>query len=304
MAEQLMRMKEVQEEFGYSRSTLIRYEQENRLQSQRTPGGQRRYRRADIERLGQSGAHAGSTDDKLAIYREFGATMNNRWGSNVYEEKLRELQGSAGRALLHEMRMNDPVIAAVFFAVESSLKRADWRVKPASEKQVDKDAAEFVDSALNDMSFSWKDTLTLILQMLEQGFSVLEVIYKKRLGDDPQQYTPNPAESQYNDGRIGWRKWAPRPADSLAVGKEWIYDNSGGIVGINQSIDYTQSIAIPIHKLLLFRTTIAPANNPWGLPIHRAAYLPYWYSQNVAEVEGIGVERDLAGLPVIYLGED
>ena len=61
---------------------------------------------------------------------------------------------------------------------------------------------------------------------------------------------------------------------------------------------------LPIEKLLLFRTTVAPVNLPTGMPIHRSMYLPWWYSRNIMEIEGIGLERDLAGIPVMYLGED
>ena len=153
------------------------------------------------------------------------------------------------------------------------------------------------------MSFSWSDTLQFVLGMLEQGFTVLEICVKRRLGPDPKSYTPDPSSSQYDDGRIGWRKWAPRPVDSLTAGKEWEFDEHGGIKGINQTATSDMvSKFIPIEKLLLFRTTVAPSNSPEGRPIHRAAFVPWHYSNSLQEIEGIGIERDLAGLPVVYLG--
>jgi hypothetical protein len=31
-------------------------------------------------------------------------------------------------------------------------------------------------------------------------------------------------------------------------------------------------------------------------------YVPYWFKMNIQELEGIGIERDLSGIPVMYLG--
>lgn len=303
----ILRMKDVQSEFGYSRSTLLRYEQQGLLMPQMTPGGQRRYLRSDIEGLSRRKDDEQPTESMLRsdmIFQEYGNTGVNRWGQSIFTEQLRELKGRNGRVLMREMRVNDPVIAAIFFAIENSLKQATWRVAPASSSPEDQEASEFVDSCLHDMSFTWSDTLSFILNCLEQGFSTLEVIYKRRLGDDPPEYVPDPASSQYNDGRIGWRKWNPRPAETLTSGKEFVVDENGGIQGINQDKSTGTSVFIPIEKLLLFRTTVAPANNPFGLPIHRSMYIPWWFTTNIQEVEGIGLERDLAGVPVVYLGND
>jgi hypothetical protein len=206
------------------------------------------------------------------------------------------------------MRWNDPVIAATFFGLVNALRQASKRVKPASEDAVDVEAAEFVESCFDDMSWAWNDQLLFVLEpMFEQGFSYLELVYKKRAGDNPPKYTPDPAKSQHKDGRVGWRKWAPRPAETMADGQEWVLDDNGGIRGMWQQPDFgddTDLRFIPISKALHFRTTVHPANNPEGLAIHRPAYLPYYYTMMMQEIEGIGVERTVAGLPVAYMGND
>jgi hypothetical protein len=48
---------------------------------------------------------------------------------------------------------------------------------------------------------------------------------------------------------------------------------------------------------LLFRTT-SKLNNPQGRSVLRNAFVPWYYKRRIQEVEAIGVERDLAGLPV------
>jgi len=286
--------REAQQIFGISRSELIRWERQGLIKPERTPGGHRRYDEQElIQVIAQ--VRRNGTKPETPLFEELGSSGLRRSGGMIWEERLRELRGLSGRILLREMRINDPVIAAVFAAIENALRQVDWRVSPASERAEDREAAAFVESCLSDMSFSWNDTVQFILTMLEQGFSVLEIVYKRRLG--PFSNPP----SKYSDGRIGWRKWAPRPAETI---QEWIFDEAGGIRGVVQQIPDRGPVKIPIERLLLFRTTVAPSNSPEGLPIHRAMYIPWWYTQNLQEIEGIGVERDLAGIPVIYLGTD
>lgn len=285
---------EVQEVFGISRETLLNWEKLGLIKPHRTSGGHRRYEEAELIQVIAQERRNGTKPEKPMFY-ELGSSGLRHAGGYVWEERLRELRGIQGRILLREMRLNDPVIAAVFAAIENALRQVDWRVSPASERPEDREAAQFLESCLHDMSFSWNDTMQFILQMLEQGFSVLEIVYKRRFG--PITHPP----SKYTDGRIGWRKWAPRPAETI---DEWIFDEAGGIKGVVQTLPDGSRRKIPIEKLLLFRTTVAPANSPEGLPIHRSMYIPWWYTQNLQEIEGIGVERDLAGIPVVYLGTD
>lgn len=300
--------RQAREEFGIHREQLLTWERDGQLDGAvtRTGGGHRRFDRDRLQSLSQDTVESKG----ITPYIEMGSTGLRRWGGTVFEERLRELQGRAGRILYREMRLNDPVISAIFFALVNVMRQADWRVKPFSEEEPDIEAAEFIETCLGDMSWSWQDQLSFIFDpMFEQGFSALEVVYKKRLGINPPNYTDNPAMSRYIDGRIGWRKWSPRPAESLAPGNEWIFDANGGILGINQqpeteTSDKQYPVAIPIQKMLLYRTTVHPSNTPEGVPIHRAMYLPWWYSNQLMEIEGIGIERNVAGIPVVYLGSD
>lgn len=307
---------QAQQEFGISTASLKRWAGQGKLKEIRTPGGQRRYDRADLKALLTQPVskandtlteYSNLTPKRSQTYGELGTTGLSRFGGSVYTEALRELRGESGRVVYREMRLNDPVINAMFFALSSALKKAQERITPASEKPADKEAAEFVESCLSDMSFTWADTFTFIVDpTMEQGFSLLELVYKKRLGEKPSGYVENPAASQFSDGRVGWRKWSPRPAETLISGSEWIFDDYGGIKGINQYDPSSHRVIppIPIEKLLHFRTTVYPANTPEPPPIHRAAYWPWWYTTNLQEVEGIGIERNLSGIPVMYLGND
>ena len=102
--------------------------------------------------------------------------------------------------------------------------------------------------------------------------------------------------SQYNDGRIGWRKWPIRDQSTII---RWDFDNNGGINGAYQMnpLAGTGEVFLPIEKCLLFRTT-TKRNNPQGRSILRNAFVPWYFQKRIAEIEAIGIERDLAGMPV------
>jgi hypothetical protein len=127
--------------------------------------------------------------------------------------------------------------------------------------------------------------------MLIYGFSFHEIVYKKRGGDTEDPKT----RSKHSDGKIGWRKFPVRAQETL---NNWMMDQEGGIQGFRQ-IDPTGGgfREIPMDKGLLFRTTVNK-NNPEGRSLLRNCYRPWYYKRRIEEIEAIGIERDLAGLPV------
>jgi len=130
--------------------------------------------------------------------------------------------------------------------------------------------------------------------MLVFGFSYHEIVYKVREGDNenPQR------KSKFNDGRIGWRKLPIRAQETLF---RWQIDEDGGIQAMVQVDPSSGGIhTIPIEKALLLRTS-AQKNNPEGRSILRNAYRSWYFKRRIEEIEAIGIERDLAGLPVAYV---
>jgi len=237
----------------------------------------------------------------MADFKELGSTGLRRSGGTVYEEFLTNLRGIRGTRVYREMADNDPTIGSMLFAIEKVITRLEWRVDPYSDdsedgdtQAKDKETAEFVESCLNDMSESWDSTLSQILSMLVFGYSYHEIVYKKRGGDstDPKK------RSKFNDGKIGWRKMPIRSQETLW---QWMIDEDGGIQGMIQSDPSSGGAhTIPIDKALLFRTS-SQKNNPEGRSILRNAYRPWFFKRRIEEIEAIGIERDLAGLPVAYL---
>lgn len=224
---------------------------------------------------------------------ELGTTGLRRQGGVIYEEYLRELQGPRWFKVVREMA-NDAVIGGVLLAIELSLRQVSTKFEPADDTPAAAEIAEFFDGALHDMSSSWADNLSEILTMLSYGWEYNELVYKRRMGDNKDAGK----SSKFNDGRIGWRKWAIRGQDSLY---EWAFDGEGGLQGMWQVQDGGKPyVMIPIDKALLFRTS-THKGNPEGHSILRSAYSAYYYKKNLSRIEAIGLERGTGGIPIAYV---
>ena len=227
-------------------------------------------------------------------FMEIGSSGLVQYGGKVQEDFLRQLQGRQGVANYREMADNDPVVGAVIHAIEMLMRSVDWSVDASDVN--DEQAiqyAEFVAGCMQDMSQSWDDTLSAILSFLTYGFSVHEIVYKRREGQDSD------SPSKFNDGLIGWKKLPIRGQSTIY---DWDIDANGGINGVTQQQVLGETfgrnnVFIPIEKMLLFRTS-TKYNNPRGRSVLRNAFVPWYYKTKIQEIEAIGIERDLAGMPV------
>ena len=240
----------------------------------------------------------GEVKAKASPMIELGTTGLKRSAGYINEEFLPALKGRKAIQVFREMSENDAIVGALLFAVDRLLRQINWRVEPASHSKEDRDAAEFLESCMEDMSHTWDEFISEILTMLPYGWAYHEVIYKKRVGPHEKD---GKYRSRYTDGKIGWRKLPIRSQETL---QRWIFDDTGGIKGMVQlAPPQYKTTFLPIEKSLLFRVTTVK-NNPEGRSFLRNAYRPWYYKKRLEEIEGIGVERDLAGLPVAKVPHD
>lgn len=224
--------------------------------------------------------------------KEYGSIGQRRYAGMFSEEFLRELQGKRGIEVYREMSENDEVCGAIVYAIETLIRQASWSVQPGGDSRKDKECAEFVESCMNDMQDTWTDTISEILSFLVFGWSYHEIVYKRRIGSssDPRQ------NSKFTDGLIGWQKLPIRAQETLF---RWEYDDKDNLTGMTQLPPPKYVMAtIPVEKALHFRTK-SRKNNPEGRSILRSAYRAWYFKRRIQEIEGIGIERDLAGLPVL-----
>lgn len=208
------------------------------------------------------------------------------------EDVLRQLRGERWYRIIREMTDTDPIVRAVMFTTEMMIRRVKWTIMPASKDPEDLAVAQFVDEAMfRDMDPDWEDTLSEILSFLPYGWSLLEVVYKRRNGEADS----HAGSSHFNDGRIGWKSWSIRPQETLS---EWVFTDDGDVEAMVQiAPPHYRAVTIPIDKALLFRTT-SRHGSPEGASILRSAYQPWYYKREIQKFEAIGIERDLAGVPV------
>lgn len=228
--------------------------------------------------------------------KEIGRVGQRRYGGIFYEEFLSELRGRKGAEVFTEMSNNDETIGAILFAIEMLVRQASWNVEPGGSTAKDREAAEFVKSCMDDMQQTWIDTISEILSFLTYGWSFHEIVYKRRMG----RTKDNRTSSKYDDGLIGWMKLPIRSQETLY---QWEYDDHDNLIGMTQMPppDFGL-ITIPMNKAMLFRTR-SRKDNPEGRSILRTAYRSWYFKRRIQEIEGIGIERDLAGLPVITTPE-
>jgi hypothetical protein len=235
-------------------------------------------------------------------FQEIGSSGLQRTSGFVIDDFIAKLRGVQGMRVWREMQDNDPIVGAMLYAIERLILAIEWKVEPYTEtakadiKKKDQKDADFIEECMHDMSESWSSMLSQVLSFLPFGFAYCELVYKKREKMDTKDGS---RRSKYKDGKIGWRKIALRSQETLW---DWEFDDNGSILAMRQSDPSVPKgvVSIPIEKALLFRTASA-RNNPEGRSILRNAYRPWFFKKTIEEIEAVGIERDLAGLPVAYV---
>jgi len=216
----------------------------------------------------------------------------------VNEEFLSDLQMPNAVSIYQEMASNDAVIGACLYLIETLIRKAHWYAVSASSDAGDVEAAAFLESCMNDMcEQSWDDFICEVLSELVYGFSFHEIVYKTRRGPLEKDLK---FRSNYTDGKIGWQELPVRSQVSL---DEWKFDESTGKV--THFVQDPSRVGfqgdrkeIPIAGNLLFKTK-SSRGNPEGWSILRRAYRSWYFLKYIQELEGIGIERSLAGIPVL-----
>lgn len=224
---------------------------------------------------------------------ELGTTGLEVFGGRVDDDVLFQLRGDRKLKTFAEMSENDPILRAMLYAIEVLMRPMSWSVEKGGDAPEDERATEFIESIFGDMSHTFADFLSEWMAAPVYGFGPFEIVWKKRAGPNRE---PGKA-SLYSDGLIGVRKLAIRHP---LTRDRWVFDEAGGIQAMVQYSTVGRApITIPIEKLLLFRL-MTRKGSPEGTSLLRGAFVPWYRKKRIESIEAIGIERDLAGLPVMY----
>lgn len=204
-------------------------------------------------------------------------------GGWLMEEARPDLRGRAGARVFREMADDDATVGAILRAIEAMVGRVSWHVDAADGAEAE---AAFARSVLMDSpSQPWTEVMSETLSLLTFGWAALEILWERR-----------PV-----DGRLGVKRLAPRAQETLY---RWQLDPEGQVIALEQLPPLESGLrVIPADRLILFRTE-ARRNNPEGRSILRNAWRAWSHLKRLEEVEAIGIERDLAGLPVMQVPAD
>jgi hypothetical protein len=244
-------------------------------------------------------ALVGEVLEQTDVMYELGSTGLKRAGGYIDEEFLPQLRGRKAIHVYREMGENDPIVGAMLFSIVQLCRNVDFSVDPGGKSRDHANAAKLVETCMDDMSHTWGDLVAEAVQgKLQYGWSWHEVVMKRRQG---MWAKDGALRSQYSDDLYGWRKWPVRAQDTL---QRWVFGEHGDVVGMIQlaAPDYKMRV-LPLERSLLFRHG-THKGNPEGRSLLRNAYRPWFYKKRLEEFESVGVERDLAGLPMVSVPSD
>jgi hypothetical protein len=191
------------------------------------------------------------------------------------DEFVTQLRGRQGVKKYREMSENDAVIGAILHSMTMMIRSIEWRVEGESDE-----ANDFVRSVMFGMDDkSWEEFISDVLTMLPYGFSVFEMVPRRD-----------------KDGLIRMKKLAGR--------SQWTIDRfetnqNGDVLGVWQ-VASQKNVFIPYPRLLHFRTT-SISGEPSGRSVLRSGYTSWRAANNIRYFEGVGIERELNGLPVVRI---
>lgn len=201
------------------------------------------------------------------------------YGGYINEEFLRELSGEQGKRKFREMAANDPTVRAVLFGLTALTCSVEWPLKAADDSEEAEKAKQFAEDVIKGMKTPLTDVIAEACTMYTYGFAPCEIVF-----------APRP------DGKIGIQEISLRAQNTI---QRWIINQqTGELEGLVQQTTFKGAVQIPINRVVLFRTT-SVKNNPEGESILRGLYRPWYFKSKIEEIEAVGIERDLAGLPVV-----
>ena len=138
-------------------------------------------------------------------------------------EYQNDLKGQTLYTTIDQMRWSDASVQAALLMCELPIRSAEWKIEAASESAQDIEIADFIEDQLfNGLTIPWDDVLRQMLLMHPYGCMLFEVVYKLT-----------------EDGKIGWRKWAPRLPKTIY---KWNINTEGELVSVTQQAFKTRLI--------------------------------------------------------------
>lgn len=155
--------------------------------------------------------------------------------------------------------------------------KASWSVEPADDSPAAQEIADFVLEAMHDMRTPWHRVIRRALGFRYWGFSIQEWTAKKR-----------------EDGKVGMLDVAPRPQHTIEL---WDADDDDYILGVGQRDPKNSQIRYLPRTKIVYVVDDSLSDSPEGLGLFRHMTDTAYRLQRYQDLEGVGFETDLRGIP-------
>lgn len=201
----------------------------------------------------------------------------------IQEEENALLQRFDTRIQLYKEMGNDVTIATLLDCIKLPLLSAEFSVVPGAGETADVETAELIRKSLFNMKGqSWRSHVRDMLDAIEYGFAMGEIVLEKR-----------------DDGFLYLRNIEPRGQETL---RRWEFDGNNPITFVQRDPITFAENSLPMDKLVHFAFR-GRKGNPEGRSMLRSLYRPYKFKKEFEIFQAIGIERDIGGMPVMEMPE-
>lgn len=194
------------------------------------------------------------------------------------DETNARLTGTRKYKTFGDMIVNVDIVATGIRYFLDLISRPKWRVVPKDQSAGAKDAAELIESCLQDCETPWSRIVRRAGMHRFYGFAICEFIAKKR-----------------PDGTVGILDLERRPQRTI---ERWDLDEVGRLRGVWQvDPNNGREIYLPSSKILHFADDTF-SDSPEGLGLLRNCVAATDMLVNYERLEGVGFETDLRGVPI------
>lgn len=207
-------------------------------------------------------------------------------GYLVTDERLPDLIGPKRWDTFNRMLSDITIIAASVRLYLNLIAKSSWQVTPADTDDLGENAkaeaqriADLVEDMMRDHATPWATIVRKQALYRFLGFTIQEWTAKKRA-----------------DGAIGIDDVEHRPQKTIA---RWDVDESGTVNGVWQQNSALQEVYLPRDRLI-YSVDNTMTDNPEGMGLIRNVVRAATRLKAFEQLEEVGFETDLRGVPVAY----
>jgi hypothetical protein len=201
------------------------------------------------------------------------------------------LAGIQGIRAYDKMRRGDAQVKASLRMVKSPILTAQFYPEPLTDRDIDKEIAEFVWWNFNNMHRPFIEFIREMLSVLDFGCYAFEKVWEY------VDWRPLPTEdhSKPNHRRVvKWQDLVPRHPAKFSG---FDYDGRGKLAAVRYG---AAGVPIEIDKLI-YLAIDAEADDPLGTSVLRSSYKHWYMKEAFYKFDGAQKERHGMGIPVVEL---